>query len=98
MQIKPHSCIPPDTITSIFKGFLVRASKICSEKYLRAEIEYLTVDIFPKMNMIEKHYKRQLMALKRKLMASTIIIIITTLTKNKQLTFLGYQKKSLDSG
>ena len=26
VQIKPHSCIPPDTIISIFKGFLVRAS------------------------------------------------------------------------
>ena len=45
VQIKPHSCIPPDTITSIFKGFLVRASKICSDKYLREEKEYLT-DIF----------------------------------------------------
>ena len=45
VQIKPHPCIPPDTITSIFKGFLARATKICSEKYLREEIEYLT-DIF----------------------------------------------------
>ena len=45
VQIKPHSCIPPDTITSIFKEFLARATKICSEKYLTAEIEYLT-DIF----------------------------------------------------
>ena len=42
VQIKPHSCIPPDTITSMFKGFLARATNICSEKYLRAEIEYLT--------------------------------------------------------
>ena len=46
VQIKPHSCIPPGTITSIFKQeFLARATKICSEKYLRAEIEYLT-DMF----------------------------------------------------
>ena len=45
VQIKPHSCIPPDTITSIFKRFPARATKICSEKYLRAEIQYLT-DIF----------------------------------------------------
>ena len=37
VQIKPHSCILPDTITSIFKGFLARTTKICSEKYLRAE-------------------------------------------------------------
>ena len=35
----------PDTITSIFKGFLAKATKICSEEYLRSEIEYLT-DIF----------------------------------------------------
>ena len=45
VQIKPYTCIPPDTITSIFKRFLARATKICSEKYFRAEIEYLT-DIF----------------------------------------------------
>ena len=45
VQIKPHSCIPPDTTTSKFKGFLARATKIFSEKYLREEIEYLT-DIF----------------------------------------------------
>ena len=42
VQIKPHFCIPPDTITGIFKGFLEGASKICSEKYLGAEIEYPT--------------------------------------------------------
>ena len=34
VQIKPHSCVPPDTITRMFKGFLGRATKICSEKYL----------------------------------------------------------------
>ena len=38
VQIKPHYCIPPDTVTSIFKEFLVRASKICSEIYLNIEI------------------------------------------------------------
>ena len=45
VQIKPHSCIPPDAVISIFKGFLARATEIYSEKYLRAEIQYLT-DIF----------------------------------------------------
>ena len=45
VQIKPYSCIPLDTINRIFKGFLARATKICSEKYLREEIEYLT-DIY----------------------------------------------------
>ena len=47
VQINPHSFVPPETITSIFKGFLARATKICSEKYLREEIGYLT-DIFCK--------------------------------------------------
>ena len=45
VQIQLHSCIPPNTITTIFKGFLARATKICFEKYLRVEIEYL-IDIF----------------------------------------------------
>ena len=45
VQIKPHSCIPPDTITSMLKGFLARTNKVSSEKYLREEIEYIT-DIF----------------------------------------------------
>ena len=32
VQTKPHSCIPSGTITSIFKAFLARATKIFSEK------------------------------------------------------------------
>ena len=39
VQIKPHSCIPPDTISSILKRFLAGAPKICSEKYLRVGIK-----------------------------------------------------------
>ena len=35
IEVKPHSCISSSTITSISKGFLARANKICSEKYLR---------------------------------------------------------------
>ena len=31
VQIKPYSCVPSDTITSIFKGFPARATKICFE-------------------------------------------------------------------
>ena len=45
VQIKSHSCIPPGITTSIFKGPLATATKICSEKYLREELEHLT-DIF----------------------------------------------------
>ena len=42
VQIKLHSCVPSGTITSIFKRFIARVTKFCSEKYLGAEIEYLT--------------------------------------------------------
>ena len=42
-------------MTSIFKGFLARAAKICSEKYLRVEIQYLT-DIFCENG----HYRKTL--------------------------------------
>ena len=41
-NIKPHSCIPSSIIIRVFKDFLARAAKICSEKYLRREIDYLT--------------------------------------------------------
>ena len=48
--------------------------------------------------MIETHYKRQLIALKRKLVVPIIMIItITSLTKSKQLPFLEYQKSDQKS-
>ena len=97
VQIKPHSCIPPDTITSIFKGFLARATKICSEKYLREEIEYLT-DIFCENGHDRKTLQKIInRALKRKHVVPIITIIMTTLTKSKQLPFLGYQKSDQKS-
>ena len=42
LQIKLYSCILYGTITNILKRFLARATKICSEKYFRVEIGYLT--------------------------------------------------------
>ena len=93
VQIKPHSCIPPDTIISIFKGFLARATKIYTEKYLREEIKYLT-DIFCE-NRHDRKTLQKIITLKRKHM--TPAIIITTLTKSKQLPFLGYQKSDQKS-
>ena len=88
-QIKPHPCILPDTITNIFKGFLTRATKICSEKCLRVETEYLT-DIFCK-NGHDKKSLKKIMTLKRK--HGVLATIIITLTKYKQLPFLGYQNQ-----
>ena len=45
MHIKPTSCIDPNNIKSVFKGFLHRAHSICSEKYVKEE-EKLLVDMF----------------------------------------------------
>ena len=42
LQFKLYSCMLYGTITNILKGFLARATKICSEKYFRVEIGYLT--------------------------------------------------------
>ena len=96
VQIKPHSCIPPDTITSIFKGFLARATKICSGKYLKEEIEYLT-HIFCENGHDRKTLKKIMNDFEKKQVLLSILLIITTLIKNKQLPFLGYQKSDRKS-
>lgn len=41
VQVKPDSGIDPKIIDGIFKGFLIRAKRICSEKYLNQEIDFL---------------------------------------------------------
>ena len=56
LKIKHHSCIRSNTITSVFKEFLAKATKICSEIYLSVEIENLTM-FCKKVDMIDKHYK-----------------------------------------
>ena len=43
--IKPHSYVNPALIRGIFKGFVSRAKKLCSEKYLDKELNFL-VDMF----------------------------------------------------
>lgn len=45
IHIKPHSCISPSIIKSVFKGFLHRAHAICSEKYIKQEEQFL-IDMF----------------------------------------------------
>ena len=45
VQIKPNSNIAPHSAMKVFKDFLSRAYKICTEKYLQSEIDFLT-DIF----------------------------------------------------
>ena len=45
VQIKPHSCINPGIVEGVFKGFLVRAHRLCSPKYIQEEINFL-VNVF----------------------------------------------------
>ena len=46
MQIKPNSNIALHIAKRVFKGFLSRAYKMCTEKYLQSEIDFW-IDIFP---------------------------------------------------
>ncbi|XP_012559209.2 uncharacterized protein LOC105845706 [Hydra vulgaris] len=45
VQLKPNSNINPSIIIGVFKRFLCRTKRICSQKYLQKEIDFLT-DIF----------------------------------------------------
>ena len=45
VQMKPHSSINPSILDSVFKGFLVRAHRICSPKHVEEEIAFL-IDVF----------------------------------------------------
>ena len=45
VQIKSNSSMAPNVSVSVFKGFLSRAYKICSERYIDQEIQFL-IDVF----------------------------------------------------
>ena len=45
VQIKPNSSINPTIINGVFKGFLVRATRICSPQFLQDEINFL-INVF----------------------------------------------------
>nr|XP_047123370.1 uncharacterized protein LOC124806462 [Hydra vulgaris] len=45
VQLKPNSNINPNIIIGFFKGYLCRAKRICSQKHLQKEIDFL-IDIF----------------------------------------------------
>ena len=55
-HIKPTSCIDPNTIKSVFKGFLHRAHSICSEKYIKEE-EKCLIDMFIENGHNKQHLK-----------------------------------------
>ena len=52
IHIKPNSCIDPSITKNVFQGFLHRAHTICSEKYIKEEIQFL-VNMF-----VENGHKR----------------------------------------
>ena len=52
VQAKPHSSINPKIFSGIFKGFLVRAKRICSSQHLDKEINFL-IEVF-----VENGHKR----------------------------------------
>ena len=41
VQIKPNSSINPAVVKGVFKGFIARAKRICSQEFLDQEIEFL---------------------------------------------------------
>ena len=45
VQTKPHSSINPKIFSGVFKGFLVRASRVCSSQHLDKEIDFL-IEVF----------------------------------------------------
>ena len=51
-QVKSNSNMAPNVFVSVFKGFLSRAYKICSERYIDEEIHFL-IDVFT------EHYERK---------------------------------------
>ena len=77
--------------TSIFKGFLATATKICSEKYLKEEIEYLT-DIFCENGHDRKTLQKIINSFEKKTRSTNNNNNNSNTNKNKQLPFLGYQK------
>ena len=42
VQLKPHSCHDDKVKYGVFKGFIHRARSICSEQYLKEELDFLT--------------------------------------------------------
>ena len=53
MPIKPTSCIDPNIIKSVFKGFFYRAHSIYSEKCIKEEEKFL-INMFVENGHINK--------------------------------------------
>ena len=78
VQIKPHSNICPNIAIGVFKGFLSRALRICSENYLVQEIEFL-INVFVEngyritvLEKVTKEYMNNITSAKEKENIDTI--------------------------
>ena len=70
VQIKPDSCHDPKVLRGIFKGFLNRAIRICSKKYLDKEIDFLK-NIFEENGYKEEELQKMIAEVKSKQMRDT---------------------------
>ena len=65
VQVKPNSNHDPRILKGIFKGFVHRAFKICSEGYLDQEIEFL-ISVFKENGYEENQLRRTIKEVKDK--------------------------------
>ena len=66
VQLKPSSAHDPKIILGVFKGFVHRAIKICSEHYVEKELEFL-VQVFIENGYKENDLKKAMNEIKSKL-------------------------------
>ena len=66
IQVKPNSSHDPKTLRGIFKGFVHRAYKICSEHHLKDEVDFL-INVFKENGYDEKILKKLCEEVKNKI-------------------------------
>ena len=74
LQIKPTSSVNPELVKGVFKGFLVRAKRLCSSQYIQQEIKFL-IDVF-----VENGHNREQLAILAEEMTNDQSVGITTST------------------
>jgi hypothetical protein len=69
VQVKPNSSHDPKILRGIFKGFLHRAHKICSEQYVSSEVDFL-VNVFVENGYDERTLRKLANEVENKIHAS----------------------------
>ena len=65
VQIRKNSCHDPKIMNGVFKGFVHRAIKLCSEQHLQNELDFL-VEVFTDNGYDEKPLKDIIKEIKQK--------------------------------